>query len=108
MRKVLVLVGIVAALAIPATALSVDLHSAHVGTTCADGGMFHFVAVGGGGAGQLSVSFSGGGGGTVQPEDSPSANSHYWVEGFGTLLSASATEGRKLVLSSYTCYEKKD
>jgi hypothetical protein len=109
MRKLFVLVGLVAAFAIPATALAVDLNPSHVGTTCADGGEFHFVAnQTGGGSGTLSGEFSGSGTfGPLTPDKVNGGTNHWFVDGTGELLSATATVGGGLVLSDFECDEKK-
>jgi hypothetical protein len=108
MRRILVVVGMLAVLAIPATALAVDLQSSQVGTTCAHGGSWHFVANEVNGAvGSLTVHFSGG---TVNAGVAVKHNqgTNQWtIDGFGTLLGATATVGSKLVLSDYTCFAKK-
>ena len=109
MRKVFALFAILA-LAVPTTALAVDLHQPHVGTTCADGGVFHFVANGvDGKVGTLTATFSDGGSVTDLPAQKSNKGTNHWtIEAIGTLQSASATEGAKLVLSDYTCSEKDD
>jgi len=110
MRKLLILAGLIAALAIPASALAVSLHEPHVGLGCSEGGTFHFVANGinGQGAGALTVDFSLGGDvtGLVSTKFNRGTN-HWTIDASGTILSASATLGDKLVLSDYTCDEKK-
>ena len=100
MRRSFVLLGLLAVLAIPATALAVDLQSSHVGTTCEHGGTFHFVANGvDGGVGRLPrvlgwrVGRRPGAGYTNQ------GTNHWTIDAIGTLQSASATVGKKLVLS---------
>jgi hypothetical protein len=118
MRKYFVLFGLLLALAIPATALAVvNLHDDHVGTTCADGGSFHFVANGVDGAvGSLTVEFNGDGvlnGGAGESVIGVSVKfnqgtNHWTVDGIGTLTGAWATVGKMLVLSDFTCDEKKD
>ena len=107
MRKAFALFAILA-LAVPTTALAVDLHQPHVGTTCADGGVFHFVANGvDGKIGTLTATFSGGGSVVGLPAQKWNKGTNHWtIEGIGTLQSASASEGTKLVLSDYTCAEK--
>ena len=109
MRKFFIIVGVLAALAIPASAVAVDLHDAHVGTTCEFGGTWHFVANGvDGKVGALTATFSGGGTVSGLPSTKYNKGTNHWtIEASGTLLSASATEGTKLVLSDYTCDEKK-
>ncbi len=110
MRRYIVLVGLLAALAIPATALAVTLHTPHVGTTCADGGSFHFVANGvDGQVGTLTATFSGGGSVVNLPAQKSNQGTNHWtIDGIGTLTGASATVGTKLVLSDFTCFEKKE
>jgi len=111
MRRYFLLGAAVVALAIPAVALAaVNLQTAHVGTTCEHGGVFHFVANGvDGGKGALTANFSDGGSvaGLATVKFNQGTN-HWTIEGFGTLTDASATVGTKLVLSDYTCYEKKE
>ncbi|HXF97742.1 MAG TPA: hypothetical protein VNJ46_03915 [Gaiellaceae bacterium] len=109
MRKVLVLGGLLAALAVPAAAIAVNLHEPHVGLGCPDGGTFHFVANQTGGAvGTLTVDFSGGGDVTaISPNSSNKGTNHWWVDASGTIVSASATAGQVLVLSDFECDEKK-
>ena len=118
MRKLLVVVGLVVALAIPATAFAlVSLHEAHIGTSCPDGGYWHFVANGvDGKVGSLTVELNGNGvkdgANEVNLGKSLKFNkgtNHWVVDGpGGTLTGAWATEGTILVLSDYLCYEKKD
>ena len=108
MRKVLLLVGVVAALAIPATAIGVDLHGPHVGLGCSEGGTFHFVAPGGGASSRLTVNFSGGGDVTnLAPTKFNNGTAHWTIDASGTIISASATNADKLVLSDFECDEKK-
>ena len=109
MRKYIVLIGLLAALAIPATALAVSLHQPHVGSSCPDGGTFHFVANGvDGGIGTLTANFSGGGSVSgLAPDHTNQGTNHWTIDGIGTLTGASATVGAKLVLSDFTCDEKK-
>jgi hypothetical protein len=109
MRRSFVLLGLLAVLAIPATALAVDLQSSHVGTTCEHGGTFHFVANGvDGGVGTLTATFSGGGSVVgLAPDHTNQGTNHWTIDAIGTLQSASATVGKKLVLSDSTCDEKK-
>jgi hypothetical protein len=108
MRKILMLVGVVAALAIPATAIGVDLHEPHVGLGCSDGGTFHFVGPGGGASSTLTVDFSGGGDVVaLAPTKFNNGTAHWTIDASGTIVSASATNVDKLVLSDFTCDEKK-
>jgi hypothetical protein len=110
MKKFLVFVGLLAALAIPASALAVSLHPPHVGLGCSDGGTFHFVANGvNGQVGALTVDFSLGGDVTGLVSTKNNKGTNQWtIDAAGTILSASATKGDKLVLSDFTCDEKKD
>jgi hypothetical protein len=108
MRKKFALLGLLAALAIPATAFAVDLHDPHVGTTCEHGGTFHFVAPGGDASSRLDASFSGGGSvADLAPTKVTGGTAHWTIDAIGTLQSASATNADKLVLSDFTCDEKK-
>ena len=108
MRKILMLVGVVAALAIPATAIGVDLHEPHVGVGCSDGGTFHFVAPGGSAASRLTVDFSGGGDVMdLAPTKFNNGTAHWTIDASGTIVTASATLADKLVLSDFECDEKK-
>jgi hypothetical protein len=108
MRRKFVLLGLLAALAIPASAVAVDLHDPHVGTTCAAGGTFHFVAPGGDASSRLTANFSGGGSVTdLAPTKVAGGTAHWTIDGIGTLTGASATNADKLVLSDFTCDEKK-
>jgi hypothetical protein len=116
MRRVAIVLGLLA-LAIPASAMAVDLQSSHVGTTCPAGGSFHFVANGVDGAvGSLTVEFNGdgvqnGGAGESVIGVSTKYNkgtNHWTIDGVGTLTGAWATVGDKLVLSDFTCENKKE
>lgn len=110
MRKFLVLAGMLAALAIPASALAlVNLHEPHVGLGCSDGGTFHFVANKvDGQVGALTVNFSGPTdvNGLVSTKFNQGTN-HWTIDASGTIISAFATVGEKLVLSDFACDEKK-
>jgi hypothetical protein len=109
MRKLFILVGVVVALAIPASALAVSLHEPHVGLGCSGGGTFHFVANGvNGQVGALTVNFSGLGdvNGLVSTKFNKGTN-QWTIDASGTIISASATVGDKLVLSDFTCDAKK-
>lgn len=107
MRKYLVLAGVLAALAIPATAIAVDLHGPHVGVGCSEGGTFHFVAPGGGADSRLTVFFSGASVIDMDPTKVNKGTAHWTFDASGTIMSGSATNARKLVLSDYECDEKK-
>ena len=112
MRKVLILVGLVAALAIPAAATAVDLHEPHLGTGCPSGfvGTFHFVNNQTGGEtdeGTLTAVI----GGTQYVVEAYKVNQnvqHFLIEDAeGSIESASTNLQGRLVLSDYTCEEKK-
>lgn len=110
MKRYLVIAAALVALAIPASALAVGLHEAHIGSTCGDStGTWHFVANQVGGLkpkGTLTANFSSGT--VVATADHVTAGSQHWtIEAAGTLNGASATVGGKLVLSDFVC-EKKD
>lgn len=109
MRKLFVVFGLFGVLAIPATAIAVDLHGSHVGLGCPAGGTFHFVANQTGGAvGTITVDFSSGGDVTnLAPTSWNKGTNHWWIDGVGTINGASATVGQKLVLSDFECDEKK-
>ena len=110
MRKVFILAGLIAALAIPATAIAATLHPAHVGTTCSEGGTFHFVNNQVGGllpAGTLTANFSGGQVVALADHITPGTQ-HWTIEGTGTLTGASTNLPGRLVLSDYECDEKKE
>ena len=109
MRRAFVLAGLLAALAIPATALAVDLHGPHLGAGCTTGGEFHFVANKvNGQVGALTVNFTGPGdvSGLVSTKFNQGTN-HWTIDASGTIISASATVGEKLVLSDVSCDDKK-
>lgn len=110
MRKVLVLGGLIAALAIPAAAIAVELHRPHVGLGCPEGGTFHFVANQTDGLrGTLTVDFTGLGDVVEKaPDHVNGGTNHWWIDASGTIVSASATVGKMLVLSDFECDEKKD
>ena len=81
-----------------------------MGLGCSEGGTFHFVANGvNGQVGALTVDFSGVGDvtGLISTKYNQGTN-HWTIDASGTIISASATVGDKLVLSDYTCDEKKD
>ena len=109
MKKFLVVVGVVAALVIPASAIAVDLQGSHVGLGCSGDGTFHFVANQTGGAvGTLDVDFSGGGDvNDMAPTFWNNGTNHWIIDANGTIISASATVGGKLVLSDFSCDAKK-
>jgi|SRR5215211_4822253 len=109
MRRILAMVGLVAALAIPAAAFGVSLHAPHVGQGCVAGGTFHFVALDATNATVLTVDFSGGGDFSGTPDKvTPGGTAHWTIDGIGTVNSATAVVASKLVLSDFSCDEKKD
>jgi len=109
MRKFLAGLALLAALAIPAVAMAANLHTDHVGTTCADGGTFHFVNNQTGGIltpGTLTANFTGGT--VVATADHVNRGTQHWtIEAVGRLDGASTNLPGKLVLSDFTCEEKK-
>ena len=97
-------------MAIPASAIGVSLHEPHVGRGCSEGGTFHFVAPGGSASSRLTVDFSGGGdilAPGLAPTKVTGGNAHWTIDASGTIVTASATNARKLVLSDFECDEKK-
>ena len=113
MGKVILAVAALVALALPATAVPAELKAAHRNVvTCADGGSFHFVQnqTGTTTAGNtLIAQFTGGN--VVQDEDkvTPGGTYHWTVTGTGTLVTATTdVAAGKLVLSDFTCSEKKE
>ena len=97
------------AMAVPAGAT--DLHSAHVGTSCEHGGVFHFVENGTDGAtSTLTVVFSNGDVYSDTPDKSNNGTNHWFVSsGAGaTVVSASTTiDANKLVISDFECRDGK-
>jgi len=114
MRKVLMLVALVAALAIPAAAVSATLHGPHQGVyTCSAGGTWHFVQNQTGGSqvdNTLTAVFSiTGNVVAVQDKVTPGGTYHWTISGAGTLVTAATTVvAGKLVLSDFSCNPKKD
>ena len=111
MRKLLVVVGVVAGLAIPVAGLAANLNPGQVGQGCSGDGTYHFVAPGGSGSSRLTVDFSGTGdivSPGVAPDKVTGGNAQWFVEGSGTILGASATNADRLVLSDFECDGKKD
>jgi hypothetical protein len=120
MRKILMLLGLVAALAIPAAALAATLDTGKFGDfisngdKCSSGAWYHFVnnQTGGASAGTLTTSFS-------NPSDQFPGNDvgplavnqnvqHFYVWSKGHLDSASTNLPGKLVISGYACGKKHD
>jgi hypothetical protein len=110
MRKFILLVVALVALAIPATAVAVTLHEPHEGLGCEGGGTFHFVAnqLGGATTGTLDATFSSG---DVIIDMSPTHTTrgtlHWTLEASGTVTSAESSVGGKLVLSDFECDDEK-
>ena len=113
MRKIFLLVGLVAALVVPAAALSATLKVQHQNVySCEFGGSFHFIQNQTGTTATpntLTATFSGGQ--VVQNQDkvTPGGTYHWTIDAApGTLITATSTVAAgKLVLSDYTCNEKK-
>jgi hypothetical protein len=114
MRKILMLLGVVVALAIPTAALAASLDTSKFGDfiaqgdKCANGAFYHIVHPGpeGGDDGTVTVVFSNG---TVTENSyqSPGKTTHYLVFSTGELLSATDDiAAGKLVISGVAC--KKD
>ena len=108
MKKFLVVVGVVAALAIPAAALGVSINPGQIGQGCSGDGTYHFVAPGGGADSTLTVDFSGSGDVTaIAPSFYNNGTAHWTIAASGTIVSAEATNANRLVLSDFSCDEKK-
>jgi hypothetical protein len=108
MKKLLFVVGVVIAFAIPATALAVNINSGQLGTGCPGDGTYHFVAPGGSASSLLTVDFSGSGDVTaIAPTKVNNGTAHWTIDASGTIVSASATNADRLVLSDATCDQKK-
>jgi hypothetical protein len=108
MKKFLFVVGVVVAFAIPATALAVSINPGQLETGCSGDGTYHFVAPGGSASSLLTVDFSGGGDVTdMAPTKVNNGTAHWTFDASGTIVSASATNANRLVLSDFSCDEKK-
>lgn len=108
MKKLIFVVGVVVAFAIPAAAWGVAINPGQVGTGCSGDGDYHFVAPGGGATSRLTVDFSGGGDVTsIVPTFYNRGTAQWWVAASGTIITASATNADRLVLSDAICDEKK-
>ena len=109
MRKALAVLGLVAALVIPAAAFGdADLNPGNVGEGCEGDGLYHFVARKGSWGDTLSVNFSGGAVSDQSPTDVNRGVAHFWVEGSGTVDGATVIgTADKLVLSQSICDSKK-
>jgi hypothetical protein len=112
-KKVFVLAGLVAALAIPAAAFSAELHGPHQNMySCDFGGKFHFVQNQTGGSqvdNYLTAEFSDDQFVTQkQDKVTPGGTYHWWIDAPpGKLITATSdVEDGKLVLSYYECDDK--
>ena len=111
MRKILMLLGIVAALAVPTAALAATLDTGKFtgyidqGDKCAHGAFYHIVNPGSGGADDatLDVVFSNETKTNVASYQSPGNTTHYSVFSTGKLLSAENELPGFLVISGVTC-----
>jgi hypothetical protein len=111
MRKILMLLGLVAALAIPTIALAATLDTGKfgdqiaAGDKCPKGAFYHIVNVQSGGADDatLDVVFSNETKNDVASYQSPGNTTHYLVFSTGELLSASNALPGFLVISDYAC-----
>jgi hypothetical protein len=112
MRKLIAGIGLVVALAIPTVAWAADLHGPHVGTSCPAGfvGDYHFVnnqTQGTQTAGTLTAIF-GGFTHTVTAYKVNQNVQHFLVEDAeGAVTQASTNLPGRLVISNFTCEEKK-
>jgi hypothetical protein len=108
MKKLLFVVGVVIAFAIPAAALAVNINPGQLGTGCSGDGTYHFVAPGGSASSTLTVDFSGSGDViAISPTKVTGGNVHWTIAASGTIVSASATNADRLVLSDFSCEDKK-
>ena len=109
MRKTLAMLGLVAALVIPAAAFGdAALNPGNVGEGCDGDGLYHFVARSGSWSDTLDVNFSGGAVNGQTPTAVNHGVAHFWVEGNGSVDGATVTgTADKLVLSQSICDSKK-
>jgi hypothetical protein len=114
MRKILMLLGVVVALAIPTAALAATLDTGKFGdfisqgSKCQHGAFYHIVNPQSGGLdGSVTVDFSGTGDGTFGSYQSPGNTTHYLVFGTGTLNSATDNLPGFLVISGVSCKKGK-
>jgi hypothetical protein len=109
MRKKLAVLGLLAALVIPAAAFgNAALNPGNVGDGCDGDGLYHFVARKGSWGDRLNVNFSGGAVNGSGPTAVNNGVAHFWVEGNGTVNGATVTgTADKLVLSQSICDAKK-
>jgi hypothetical protein len=108
-RKFLMLAGVVAGLAIPAAALGVDINPGQINTGCVGDGVYHFVAPGGGATTKLILDMTGDGdvqAPGVLPDYFNRGTAHWWIDGSGSIVSASASPANRLVLSDAECDDK--
>jgi hypothetical protein len=113
MRKILMLSGVVVALAIPTAALAASLDTGKFGDfiaqgdKCANGAFYHIVNPGSGGADDatLDVTFSDATENltNVASYQSPGNTTHYLVFGKSELLTAENELPGKLVISGVSC-----
>ena len=112
MRKILMLLGVVVALAIPTAALAATLDTGKFGdfidqgSKCQHGAFDHIVDPGpdAGQTGNVTVDFSGTGDWRNSWIQSPGKTTHYLVFGTGTLNSAEDDiPAGKLVISGVSC-----
>lgn len=110
MRKAFVLLALVFGMAVPVVAYAADLNPNQANQfSCPYGGSWHFVNVQTGGSqtpANLHAVFSGGAVDAIANK----VNNHVqqWdVTATGTLISAQTNLGGFIVLSDYTCSEKK-
>jgi len=110
MRRIFVILGVLAVFAIPAAALAdADLNPGNVGQGCEGDGTYHFVARKGSSSDRLSATFTGGSVTDEAPDAVNRGVAHFWVDASGTVTSASVVgTADKLVLSESVCDEKKD
>lgn len=113
MRRVLTLLAMFAALAVPTVALAATLDTSKFGEyisegdKCPNGAYYHIVHPGpdGGDPGVVTVTFDSGVSPVVQPSyQDPGKTTHYLVFGTGELTSAEDTiPAGKLVISGFEC-----
>ena len=110
MRKALTVLGLLAALAIPAAAVAdATLNPGNVGSGCEGDGEYHFVAKGGSATDVLNAFFTGGSAIGESPDSVTNGVAHFWVDASGTVLGTTNVTGTatKLVLSQSICGDGK-
>lgn len=113
MRKYFAGAVLVAALAIPTVAIAANLHTPHIGTSCPAGfvGTYHFVnnqTDGAQNAGTLNAVIGGVNYSVLAYKVNQNVQ-HFLIEGAaGAVTSASTNLPGRLVISDFTCEEKKD